>query len=86
MELKKRLARLAKLSALRVIRSDCFKRLAFSKTMWGLFIFLALGIFFTVEKLWTAEVLDFFKWLGPFFFVSRGMDSITNFSYVNKKE
>jgi hypothetical protein len=79
-----RIKRLLKLATLRLLRSECFSRLAFSKTMWGLMMFFTVGVYFTINKLWTTESLDFFKFLGPFFFGVRAADLLTNISITKK--
>jgi hypothetical protein len=65
-----------------LLRSGCFKYLIKSKTMWGLMFFLAAGLVFTWFGKWTAESVDYFKWLGVAFFGSRGLDNATNIVHL----
>lgn len=79
-----RIKRLLKLATIRALRSECFSRLAFSKTMWGLLMFFTVGVYFTIKHLWSSEVLDYFRWLGPFFFGSRALDQLTDIKITKK--
>jgi hypothetical protein len=83
--MSKRIKKLLKLAVVRAIRSDCFSRLAFSRTMWGLFLFLGIGVYFTLEHLWNDHILEYLKFLGPFFFGVRAFDSLTNVSIIKKE-
>ena len=61
-----------------LLKSKCVSGLVFSKSMIGCFLFLGIGLFLSLNHLWNDQVLDYLKYVGSSFFLSRGLDNLSN--------
>lgn len=55
-----------------------------SKSIIGMLVFSSIGLLLIYTNKLTPTAVDFIKWLGGSFFLSRGMDNLTNVSLGDK--